>query len=76
MIDLLKKIEVWGDSVLKGVIYDVQKKKYLRLKMDNITNKLTELGLSIKNNSRFGMTAPKARNLMMNSLEKENKYDR
>ncbi len=70
MIDLLKKIEVWGDSVLKGVIYDVQKKKYLRLKMDNITNKLTELGLSIKNNSRFGMTAPKARNLMMNSLEK------
>jgi acyl-CoA thioesterase-1 len=75
VINLLKKIEVWGDSVLKGVIYDVQKKKYLRLKMDTIINKLSELGLSIKNNSRFGMTAPKARNLMLNSLEKGTKAD-
>lgn len=70
MIKLFKKIEVWGDSVLRGVIYDTQKEKYTRLKMDSIISRFTELGLSIKNNSKFGMTAPKAKKLMINSLEK------
>ena len=70
MLNIRKQIEVWGDSVLRGVIYDENHKKYKRLKMNTAIDKMAEMGLNIKNNSKFGMTAPKARNLMINALEK------
>lgn len=70
MINMIKKIEVWGDSVLKGVIYDENHKKYKRLKMNTAIDKMAEMGLDIKNNSKFGLTAPKARKLMASALEK------
>ncbi len=70
MFKCVKKIEVWGDSVLKGVIYDEQRQKYTRLDTNNSILDLNRLGFDIKNNARFGMTATKAKNLMMGALEK------
>ncbi len=70
MFNMNKCIEVWGDSVLKGVIYDENRKKYKRLEQNTALDKIAELGLDVKNNTKFGLTAPKARNLMMNALEK------
>lgn len=67
---MIKRIEVWGDSVLKGVIYDETRKKYRRIENSLAMDKITGLGLDIRNNSKFGMTAPKARNLMLSALEK------
>lgn len=75
MINILKQIEVWGDSVLKGVIYNENRQRYQILKMDNIINKMAELGINIKNNSKFGMTAPKAKKLLINSLKKGTKAE-
>ncbi|NLL67463.1 MAG: SGNH/GDSL hydrolase family protein [Clostridiaceae bacterium] len=70
MINMIKRVEIWGDSVLKGVIYDTNRKKYRRLENSHAMEKITRLGLDIRNNSKFGMTAPKAKNLMLNALEK------
>ncbi|MGI6083980.1 MAG: SGNH/GDSL hydrolase family protein [Acetivibrionales bacterium] len=70
MINVMKRIEVWGDSVLKGVIYDDIRKKYRRIENRLAIDKITGLGLDIRNNSKFGMTAPKARNLMLSALKK------
>lgn len=70
MFGVLKRIEVWGDSVLKGIIYDAGRNKYKHLDMNKTFDKMAEMGLSVKNNSKFGMTAPKARSLMMDALNK------
>jgi len=70
MINIIKRVEIWGDSVLKGVIYDEICKKYRRIETNQLMNKITGLGVDVKNNSKFGMTAPKAKKLMLNALEK------
>lgn len=70
MFDIKKRIEVWGDSVLKGVIYDENRKKYKRLDKNTTLDKMVELGIDVKNNTKFGMTAPKARTLMLSALER------
>ncbi|NLB77277.1 MAG: SGNH/GDSL hydrolase family protein [Clostridiaceae bacterium] len=70
MINMIKRVEVWGDSVLKGVIYDENRKKYRRLENSYNLEKISDMGLDVKNNSKFGLTAPKAKNLMLRSLEK------
>lgn len=70
MFGMLKRIEVWGDSVLKGIIYDAGRNRYKHLDRNMTFDKMAEMGLSVKNNSKFGMTAPKARGLMMDALNK------
>ncbi len=70
MINVIKRIEVWGDSVLKGVIYDEIRKKYRRLENSYNLGQISDMGLDVRNNSKFGLTAPKAKNLMLNALEK------
>lgn len=67
---MIRKIEIWGDSVLKGIIYDASRNKYKRLEKNTALDKMTELGLDVKNNTKFGMTALKARNLMLAALDK------
>lgn len=69
MFDMIKRVEVWGDSVLKGVIYDESRHKYKRAE-NTVTDEMTHMGMDVKNNSRFGMTVTKAKKLMMNSLVK------
>ncbi|NMA66075.1 MAG: SGNH/GDSL hydrolase family protein [Clostridiaceae bacterium] len=70
MINMIKKIEVWGDSVLKGIIYDEKRNRYKRLEQNTAIEKIAELGLDVKNKTKFGMTAPKAKNLMLKELKK------
>lgn len=70
VLNMIKRVEVWGDSVLKGIIYDENRHKYKRLEQNTTLDKMAELGLDVKNNTKFGLTAPKARNLMMNELGK------
>ncbi|HBR01787.1 MAG TPA: SGNH/GDSL hydrolase family protein [Ruminiclostridium sp.] len=70
MFNMTKNIAVWGDSVLKGIIYDAGRHKYKYLERDGAVEKMAQLGMDVKNNAKFGMTAPKARKLMLNALEK------
>ena len=70
MLAHIKKIDLWGDSVLKGVIYDEDRKRYTRLEDNNAVRVLEDFGLDIRNNTRFGLTAPKAKDLMERALDK------
>lgn len=70
MFDVIGKINIWGDSVLKGVIFDEIRNKYTTLEDDSASLVSKDLGLEIKNNARFGLTAPKAEKLLLSALEK------
>lgn len=67
---IINKIGVWGDSILKGVIFDEKAGKY-RPSDDSAVNILKRdfLAVDIKNNSRFGCTAPKAEKNLEHFLE-------
>lgn len=66
----IKKIDVFGDSILKGVQLNSQNKKYVidnNIDVDAISRKH---GLKIVNFSRFGCTIEKGKKLMERNLEK------
>lgn len=57
---VISKIDVWGDSILKGVVLDEAAGKY-RLLRNGAVNAFAQLfHLEVKNHSHFGCTAPKA----------------
>ena len=66
----IKNIGIWGDSLLKGIVFDEENGKYRPLKQCcvNLFGKL--FPITIKNNSRFGCTAPKALQNLKSSLSK------
>lgn len=67
----VQKIGIWGDSLLKGVIFDEVTGKYRATKKCavNLFSRIFK-SIDIKNNSRFGCTAPKAEANLEKSLEK------
>lgn len=70
MFDIKNTIGVWGDSILKGVIFDEIRGTY-QILSDSCGNLLSKtLGLNIKNRSRFGSTIEKGRQTLEQSLER------
>lgn len=69
-ISKIKNLGIWGDSILKGIILDEEKGKYKTLKDASVSLFSKFFPINVKNNSRFGCTAPKAMANMENSLEK------
>ncbi len=62
-------LAIWGDSILKGVIYDETQEKYRpcdKTAVDILCSNFPEL--EIKNNSRFGNVITKGRKLIEKSL--------
>jgi acyl-CoA thioesterase-1 len=69
MFDICKTIGVWGDSVLKGVIFDEIRGTY-QLLANSCGNLISKtLGLQIVNRSRFGSTVDKGRQTLEQSLQ-------
>ena len=62
----MKKIQVVGDSLLKGVIYDETISRHVLLKENGISM-LIDAGFDIKNDAKFGLTIAKARKIIENS---------
>ena len=59
-MSVISKIDVLGDSILKGVVLDEAGGRY-RLLKDSAVNTFAQLfHLEVKNHSHFGCTAPKA----------------
>lgn len=59
-MSVISKIDVLGDSILKGVVLDEAAGRYKLLK-DSAVNTFAQLfHLEVKNHSHFGCTAPKA----------------
>ena len=69
MINIRRTIGVWGDSVLKGVIFDEIRGTYQLLANSCATLVSKKLGFTILNKSRFGCTIDKGRATLEKSLE-------
>jgi acyl-CoA thioesterase I len=68
MFDIRKKIGVWGDSILKGVIFDEVRNSYQLLTSSCAELVSRGLGLQIINRSRFGCTIDKGAALLEKAL--------
>ena len=60
---------IWGDSVMRGVVYDDDAGKYVFLDNACIPETAKKFDIQYVNNSRFGMTVPRAFDRMKKSLE-------
>lgn len=66
-----KRITVWGDSILKGVVLDEQDGRYKVLKNSSMNSFAELTGCAIKNNAFFGMTSTKALGRITSFIEKQ-----
>jgi len=64
-----RTIGIWGDSILKGVVFDDLKASYSLLKENCVQIAARALGLTVVNRSRFGSTVDKGRQLLEKALE-------
>lgn len=56
----ITKVDIWGDSILKGVVLDEAVGRY-RLLKENAVSAFSQLfHIDVRNHSHFGCTAPKA----------------
>ena len=65
-----RTIGIWGDSILKGVVFDDLRRRYAMLKDNCIQIASRSLGVAVINRSRFGSTVDKGRILLEKALEK------
>jgi len=65
-----RRIHVWGDSVLKGIVLDEEKETYRVFGDNSVARFGTATGSRIVNHSSFGMTAGKALERIERSLER------
>ena len=63
-------IDIWGDSVFKGVTFDEESGRYSLLKNNGVARLSQRFNLDFHNHSKFGLTAPKALKLIEANLEK------
>lgn len=71
MRKLLESIGIWGDSLLQGVVLDESQGKYSILEDNCAVALARKMGITIRNNSRFGCTAPKGMKALNRALESE-----
>lgn len=57
-------IEVWGDSILKGVSFDEERQRYAILRQNCVVMLSGSLSIPIVNHSRMGATAPEIEIMM------------
>lgn len=68
----VRKLEIYGDSVLRGVMYDTDRKRYtLCGTRADALNALCERGIETKNYSRMGATVGKGLELLTKNLPED-----
>lgn len=74
MKKLLKSIGVWGDSLLQGVVLDEKQGRYSIIEDNCAVTIAKKIGITIRNNSRFGCTAPKGLKSLNRALESDAEF--
>ena len=69
-MDLVKQIDIFGDSVMKGVQLDEKNRRYFTPKEDNADRFQRKYPISIRNSSKFGCTIEKGFGLIVKALER------
>ncbi len=64
----LKSVLVWGDSLLKGVVFDANSGKYTISKTSSVSCVAKKFKLDILNRSKFGCTVSKAGGIIERDL--------
>ena len=67
----MNNIQIWGDSVLKGVVYDEQSARYTTIDDNSVSIAAKETNINFLNGSRFGMTAKKACDMILSHVKKK-----
>jgi len=70
IIKVIKHISVWGDSLLRGVVFNDLKGKYETLKTSVATHCSKILGINVDNNSRFGATITRGSKSLSQALDR------
>ena len=63
----MKRLEIYGDSILRGVMYCGDSGRYDLCSRNRLTS-LTERGIAVKNNSRMGATVERGADLLKRNL--------
>ena len=65
----IQSVTVWGDSVMKGVIFDERKGRYALLPESGAEKASKALGLRLRNRSRMGCTVTKGLSIVKKDLQ-------
>ena len=65
----IRSIALWGDSVMRGVVYDEQRGRYGLLPENAADRASRTLGLTLYNRSRMGCTVTKGLSIMKRDIE-------
>lgn len=65
----MKSVQVWGDSILKGVVYDDSSNKYVFLKDNALSAAQSVPEISVENYSKFGQTILRAEPKLLKHLQ-------
>lgn len=66
----VRSVGIWGDSVMKGVVFDEGRGKYSLLPENGAERASRKLGLRLFNRSRMGCTVTKGLSLLKKDLQK------
>ena len=75
MNDRKRRVIVWGDSILAGIVYDDEEKKYRFLDKSCLDYIEEETEFEIINRSKFCQTTGRALKMMKTYLEKDHNFE-
>ena len=69
-MEWLKSVLVWGDSLMKGIVFNADENKYSICPDNSAECVGREMEIEVMNRARFGCTAPRGKSLLIKDLEK------
>ena len=63
-----KRIRIFGDSILKGVVYDEREDRYIPLEPDSFEQLGSQIGIEFQTTTRFGCTVTKGMKLLQRAV--------
>jgi len=70
MSQTTRKIRIFGDSIMKGAVYNEEDDRYITIDDNRLTELEARLGIEIQNNTLFGCTVAKGRQLLQRAIAK------
>ncbi|MBC1721526.1 SGNH/GDSL hydrolase family protein [Listeria seeligeri] len=71
----IQSVGIWGDSIMKGVLFNPEKNRYTLLKNNCIKRASEKLGITFQNHSTMGRTITKGHEILTKDLAKDPSND-
>ncbi|SDN94996.1 SGNH/GDSL hydrolase family protein [Acetanaerobacterium elongatum] len=69
-MNIVKQVQIYGDSIMKGILLDAQSKKYYPMAENTAELFKEDFSVEINNRSKFGCTIQKGHEQLKKSLDK------